>query len=348
MFAEQLDYVIGVDSHRDTHALALVACATGGLLAERELPANGEGYARALAFARAQAPGRRAWAIEGTGSYGAGLTRYLGAHGERVLGVERPLRGRGRSRGKSDALDALAAARSALAGKRLPEPRAAGEREALRCLLRTREGAVAVRRAGLNALRALVVAAPEELRQELRGLSEATLLRHCLALRPHGRRDPQGRGTALALRACARRVVAAAKEAEELRREILALVRLQAPALLCERGVGPISAAQLLVSWSHPRRFPGEAAFARHAGAAPIPASSGQRERWRLDRGGDRALNRALHTIVLSRRAHDPATIAYIERRQAEGKSAREAIRCLKRYLARHLFRLLEGMPVTA
>lgn len=124
------------------------------------------------------------------------------------------------------------------------------------------------------------------------------------------------------------------------------LLEQLAPQLLAEPGVEPISAAQLLVSWSHQGRFAGEAAFARHAGAAPIPASSGQVDRHRLDRGGDRALNRALHTIVVSRRKHHPATIAYVQRRTAEGKSVREAIRCLKRYLARHLFRMLEAGPM--
>ncbi len=223
-----------------------------------------------------------------------------------------------------------------------------GAREALRALVTTRAGAVATRRAALNQLRALIVIAPESLRAELRQLTRAKLLAGCARLRPDRHADPQLRGTSLALRACARRVQAANAEERELKREITRLVDELAPQLLAEPGVGPISAAQLIVSWSHRGRFDGESAFARHAGAAPIPASSGQVVRHRLSRGGDRALNRALHTIIVSRRKHEPSTIAYIERRQREGKSAREAIRCLKRYLARHLFRILEAGPMTA
>jgi transposase len=218
----------------------------------------------------------------------------------------------------------------------------------LRALVTTREGAVATRRAALNQLRALIVIAPESLRAELRQLTRAKLLTRCACLRCERQPDPLRRGTALALRACARRVQAASAEERDLKAEIARLVDELAPQLLAEPGVGPITAAQLLVSWSHRGRFASEAAFAHHAGAAPIPASSGQVIRHRLDRGGDRALNRALHTIILSRRKHDPATIAYVQRRTNEGKSVREAIRSLKRYLARHIFRILEAQAVTA
>lgn len=347
MFADQLDYVVGVDTHRDRHALAVVAAATGALVFEEEVDADRCGYERALTLAAAQAPGTRRWAIEGSGSYGAGLARFLAARGEQVVEVERPQRTR-RRQGKSDRIDALRAARAALGETKPALPRASGAREGLRALATTREGAVATRRAALNQLRALIVIAPESLRAELRTLTRAKLLARCARLRPERQADPQLRGTAFALRACARRVQAATVEERELTREILRLVEELAPQLLAESGVGPISAAQLLISWSHRGRFAGESAFARHAGAAPIPASSGQVERHRLDRGGDRALNRALHTIIVSRRKHDPATIAYMQRRTTEGKNVREAIRCLKRYLARHLFRVLEAGPVNA
>lgn len=347
MLADQLDYVVGVDTHRDAHALALIAASTGAVVLEAEVGADRGGYERALALARAHGPGTRCWAIEGSGSYGAGLARFLAERGEQVVEVERPQRHE-RRQGKSDRIDALRAARAALAEAKLACPRRGGAREALRALVTTREGAVATRRAALNQLRALIVIAPESLRAELRTLTRAKLLARCARLRPERHTDPQLRGTTLALRACARRAQAATAEERELTHEILRLVEQLAPQLLAEPGVGPISAAQLIVSWSHQGRFAGEAAFARHAGAAPIPASSGQVERHRLDRGGDRALNRALHTIVVSRRKHDPATIAYVQRRTAEGKSVREAIRCLKRYNARHLFRLLEAGPVTA
>ena len=167
-------------------------------------------------------------------------------------------------------------------------------------------------------------------------------------VRPHRHQDAELRGALIALRALARRVRALTAEERELRREIQTLVARLAPALLDEPGVGPVAAAQVLLSWSHRGRFRSDAAFARLAGAAPIPASSGKRVRHRLDPGGDRQLNRALHTIVVSPRKHDPTTIAHVERRRAEGKSVREAIRCLKRYRARRLFRLLEAKPIAA
>ena len=342
MLAESADVVIGVDTHKDSHALALVEARTGALLHEAELPACRAGYRQALALAKGR-PGRRLWALEGSGSYGAGLARFLSAQGELVVEVERPRRGERRG-GKSDALDALRAGRSALGQVRLARPRAGGERAGLQALLATREGAVQARASALCQLRSLLVAAPERLRGELRGLSRAALLRRCVALR--GREGE--RALACSLRALARRVRALDREARALEREIETLVGRLAPALLREPGVGPLSAAQLLVAWSHRGRLHSESAFARLAGAAPLPASSGKLVRHRLDRGGDRRLNRALHTIVVSRRKHHAETIAYVERRQREGKSLREAIRCLKRYLARSLFRLLEAKPIPA
>jgi transposase len=345
MLADELDYVIGVDPHRDTHALAVVDVRSGGVVFEATAVADGEGYASVLRLADQHAPGRRAFAVEGTGSFGAGLARFLVSHEQRVLEVGR-LR-RERLSGKSDALDAIRAARSVLGQTRPARPRACGEREALRALSAAREGAVTARRAGLCQLRGLLVSAPEPLRAELRSLTRAQLLRRLAAVRPEGRQDPELRGTLLALRALARRVTALTVEERELAREIETLTRKLAPQLLEQPGVGPLAAAQLLISWSHRGRITSEAAFARLAGCAPIPASSGQTVRYRLDRGGDRRLNRALHMILVTRRRTHAPTIAYIERRIHEGKSRREAIRCLKRYLARNLYRLLEnGSPL--
>jgi transposase len=345
MLADELDYVIGVDPHRDTHALAVVDVRSGGVVFEATAVADGEGYERVLRLANQHAPGRRAFAVEGTGSFGAGLARFLVSHEERVLEVGR-LR-RERQSGKNDALDAIRAARSVLGQTRPARPRAGGEREALRALSAAREGAVTARRAGLCQLRGLLVSAPEPLRAELRSLTRAQLLRRLAAVRPEGRQDPELRGTLLALRALARRVKALNVEERELAREIETLTRKLAPQLLEQPGVGPLAAAQLLISWSHRGRITSEAAFARLAGCAPIPASSGQTVRYRLDRGGDRRLNRALHMILVTRRRTHAPTIAYIERRIHEGKSRREAIRCLKRYLARNLYRLLEnGSPL--
>ncbi len=345
MLADELEFVIGVETHRDEHALALVACPSGACLVEALIAADAGGYAVALALARRRAPGRRAWAIEGSGSYGKGLARSLVSEGERVLEVERPRRAGGRGRAKSDRLDALRAARTLLAEERPSLPRAAGRREALRVVLAVRTSAVAARRVALNQLRALLVTCPEALRAELRSQTRARLLRRCGELAPE-RDDPELAGTLLALRLLAARIESLSAEARELERELGAQAEQIAPALLAEYGIGPIGAAQALVSWSH--RFRSEAAFARLAGAPPIPASSGKTVRHRRDRGGDRKLNHVLHQIVITRRKHDPRTIAYIERRRREGKSEREAIRSLKRYVARHLFRVLEETAMTA
>ncbi len=346
MLADELDYVVGVDPHRDTHALAVVDVRTGGVVFEATAIADGDGYACVLRLANQHAPGRRAFAVEGTGSFGAGLTRFLVSHEEQVLEVGR-LRRERRSGGKSDALDAIRAARSVLGQTRPTRPRAGGEREALRALSAAREGAVTAKRAGLCQLRGLLVSAPESLRAELRSLSRAQLLRRLAAVRPERRQDPELRGTLLALRALARRVKALTAEERELAREIETLTRKLAPQLLDQPGVGPLAAAQILISWSHRGRITSEAAFARLAGCAPIPASSGQTIRYRLDRSGDRRLNRALHMILVTRRRAHAPTIAYINRRIQEGKSRREATRCLKRYLARNLYRLLEHAPMS-
>src|SRR5436190_186203 len=347
MLADQLDYVVGVDPHRDSHALAVVDIVTGAVVFEATVAATSGGYADALALADAHAPGRRAFAIEGTGSFGAGLTRFLSGCGERVPEVGR-LRRERRTGGKNDALDAVRAARSVLGSERAATPRAGGERQALRALVAAREGAVTAKRAGLCQLRDLLITTPEPLRSELRPLTRAQLLQCLAATRPATRRDPELRGSLLALRSIARRVLQLTAEERELERAIETLTRTLAPQLLEQPGVGPHAAAQLVLSWSHHGRIDSEAAFARLAGAAPIPASSGQTIRYRLDRSGDRKLNRALHMILVTRKRTHPPTIAYIERRLAEGKTRREANRCLKRYLARSLYRLLEhGQPPT-
>ena len=344
MLADQLDYIVGVDPHRDSHALAVVEVRSGAVVFESMILASSEGYAHALRLVEEHAAGRRAFAVEGTGSFGAGLTRFLTGRGERVLEVGR-LRRERRTGGKTDALDAVRAARSVLSSERPATPRAGGERQALQALVAAREGAVNAKRAGLCQLRDLLITRPEPLRAELRPLTRSRLLQRLAATRPDGRRDPELRGSLLALRSIAGRVLQLTAEERELAREIATLTRKLAPQLLDQHGVGPHAAAQLVLSWSHPGRISSEAAFARLAGTAPIPASSGQTIRYRLDRSGDRKLNRALHMVLVTRkRTHSP-TIAYIERRLAEGKTRREATRCLKRYLARNLYRLLEQGP---
>jgi transposase len=343
MVADERDYVVGVDTHRDEHALALVEAETGAVVGQRTIRSDRRGYAQALRFAQQHAATTRLWAIEGAGHYGAGLARYLSEQGEIVLEVGRAPRGERRLRGKDDRLDAIRAARAALTSEPLPRPRSGERTEALRLLLLARRSAVDVRREALVQLRSVLVTAPDHLRQELRGLPLGRLLERCRRLRRLGSAGPDECTSRLVLRTLARRIEAAGEEAAELEGEILVLVRTLAPQLLDEPGVGPIVAAQLLVAWSHPGRVRSEAAFARLAGVAPVPASSGQTSRHRLSRGGDRQLNRALHTVVLHRRQHDPETRDYIARRVAEGKSRREATRLLKRYLARRLYRLLQS-----
>jgi transposase len=341
MLAESVDGVIGVDTHRDTLAAAAVN-RLGGVLAQITTSADAAGYRRLMDFAHTQVPCRRCWAVEGTGSFGAGLAGFLQQHGEQVVEMGRPKRPASRTGAKSDALDAVRAAREALGHDHLATPRRRREREALRVLLTTRRCATRARVAATGQLKALIVGAPEELRAELRGRSTTGQIRHCASLRARPTRSLEHQATARALRATAQRIQFLQAEADQLQAELATLVGAVAPWLLEVPGVGPLSAAQVLVSWSHAGRFRSEAAFAALAGTNPIPASSGQVTRYRLNRGGDRQLNRALHTILLVRLRTDPDTRAYMARRTAEGKSRRDAKRCLRRVISRQLFRLLE------
>ena len=222
MLADELDYVLGVDTHRDEHAMAVVASPTGAVVAGAAAPATARGYRELLRFAEQHAPGRRAWAIEGTGGYGAGLSRYLCARGESVLEVSRIPRGERRLRGKDDALDAARTARAALASDTLALPRTGERREALRLLLIARRSAVDVRREALTQLRAVIVTAPEPLRQQLRRLPEGKLLDRCSRLRRTSSKGADELATRIVLRSLARRVRTATVEAHELEREILA------------------------------------------------------------------------------------------------------------------------------
>lgn len=342
MLSDEVDYVIGVDTHKDSHSAALIN-ATGGVIAGVEVVADGPGYKRLLKLAGDKAAGSRAWAVEGTGSYGAGLASFLQKHGELVIEVERPRRPRSR-RGKSDQLDAIRAAREALVDEKLATPRRRGQREALRILLSTREGAVRARTQALCQLHALVVGAPESLRCQLRILSTDELVLRCLRLRRHPQQCLELEVTIQALRAIARRAKALRAEAETCEAEVAQLVIRLAPSLIAEPGIGPICTAQILCSWSHHGRLRSEAAFAALAGVAPIPASSGQVVRHRLNRGGDRQLNRALHTVVMWRMNHHAESQAYSAKRRNEGKSDREIRRCLKRHLARRIFKLLDRL----
>jgi transposase len=341
MLAEQVDGVIGVDTHRDTLAAAAVS-PIGAVLATSDSPANARGCRRLLDFARQHVPGRRCWALEGVGSFGAGLAAFLDQAGEQVVEVLRPKRPAVRGGRKTDMLDAIRAAKEALSTEHLIQPRIRGEREALRVLLVTRHGAVLAATAAINQLKGLIVSAPDDLRSELRKLKCPAQIVRCAHLRDRPAQGIEHRMTARALRSTAQRVEALQAEAKDLENEILTLVRQLAPELLDLLGVGPITAAQILVSWSHTGRFRSEAAFASFAGVSPIPASSGLTNRHRINRSGDRQLNRALHTITLIRMRLDPATKTYVARRVAEGKTSRDAQRCLKRAICRQLFKILE------
>jgi transposase len=212
-------------------------------------------------------------------------------------------------------------------------------------LLATRDSAVRSKRAAITLMKGLLVSAAPALREGLRSLPTKEQLTRCARLRISPTQDSEQRATTIAIRASARRALALAEEAQELEAEIKPIVARLAPCLLAEMGVGAIVAAQILCAYSHHGRIRSEAAFASLAGVAPIPASSGQTVRHRLSRSGDRQLNRALHTIVLCRMRDDARTRAYTARRQAEGRSTREIKRCLKRYTARHLYRLLQASP---
>ena len=345
---EVVDVVIGVDTHVATHSAAAIDAGTGGVLEEVTVEATAEGYAQLVEFAGEHAV-LRAWAIEGTGGHGAGLARHLADLDEIVIELDRPKRAQRRNGAKSDPLDAIRAAREALARPRLGTPRSGGDRQALSVLLAARRSAVHAATEAQQQVFSLVIAAPEPIRARFRGQKLPGMLTTAAGLRLHTSWDVETTTTVIALRSLARRFQVLTKEAAEHRKAIQRIVRTWRPDLLEQFGVGPIVAATVLCAWSHPGRIHSEAAFAMLAGVAPIPANSGQvTNRYRLNRYGDRQLNRALHTVVQSRIRYDDQTRDYVARRTTEGKSGREIKRCLSRYIARDFFRLLESGPKVA
>jgi transposase len=348
MLAELVEVVIGVDTHKDTHTAAVLDARTGGVLARSTVAADPDGYAELEALAE-QHSGLRAWALEGTGGYGAGLARHLAEAGELVVELDRPKRPARRAGAKSDPIDAERAARDALARTHLAQPKTGAERAALQMRLTARRAALEAATAAQRQLLALVIAAPEVVRARFRGQTTRAMLATAARLRPADRNGDIEVTTALTvLRDLARRSRALEAEAAGHEAAIRTLVRSWRPDLLGLTGVGPIVAATVLTAWSHPGRCRDDAAFAMLAGAAPIPASSGKTIRHRLNRAGDRQLNRALHVVALCRLQRDPRTRVYADRRRAEGKTDREIKRCLKRYIARELYRRLETAPSTA
>ena len=342
MLADVVDAVVGIDTHRDTHTAQLVdpLCRA---LAELTVPNTDAGFAELLGWIAARQPGSQLIvAVEGSRSYGIGLARAIAAAGLRVVEVEQPKRAE-RRHGKSDPIDAHLAARHALAlpADQLAAPRADGDREALRILLASRDELVLLQTQQTNRLHALLLSGDDTDRQAARGKFTLTKLAAIIA-RPA---DPHGDRAAAVLRAEIRRLAQAVRDRRrELRSNEHALTEIVsdlAPGLLDRPGIGPVSAATAIVAFSHPGRVRDEAAFAALAGTNPIPASSGRTIRHRLNRGGDRTLNRAMHTIARHRLTYDPATRAYAERRRAQGKTDREILRCLKRYITRQVFRQL-------
>jgi len=295
-----------------------------------------------------QAPRSRLWALEGTGNYGAGLASFLAEAGEDVVEIDRVKRAR--RGGKNDQIDAVRAAREAISRETQVSPRQRGLREALRVVLTTRHAVLVSRTKAINELKALIVTAPEHLRSGLRGCPLTTQLDRIKLLRASAMSTLEHRMTVLALRSVAARIAFLTDQVDELDPQLAMLVHTHPadPALLGEPGVGPVVAAQLLISCSHPGRIRSEAAFTALAGVSPLEASSGQRARHRLNRGGDRALNRALHTVALTRLRCHPETHQYADRRTREGKTHREINRCLKRSIARRLYRRIQtAAPIT-
>lgn len=344
MLADLVDVVIGVDTHKHTHTAAVVTASTGAAVEDLTVGTDPDGYAELVALADRHS-GLRAWSIEGTGGYGAGLARFLAERGELVIELDRPNRPARRNGAKSDPLDAVRAGREALAREHLAQPRAAGERAALSVRLAARRSAVDASAVAQRQLLSLVTASPEAIRARFRGCSTTVTVNSAARLRMSPSWDIETRTYAEAIRHLARRVGAMQAEAAAHEKAILAVVQSWRPDLLHQPGVGPIVAATVLCAWSHPGRCRNDAAFANLAGVAPIPASSGLTTRYRLNRCGDRQLNRALHVIALSRLRYDPATRAYAERRRAEGRTDREIKRCLKRYISRQVYRQLENPP---
>ncbi len=350
MLAELVDSVVGVDTHRDTHE-AEIAYPTGTAIGTRQISNDSSGFAELLAWISARAPGPRVVvAIEGSRSFGVGLARAVAAAGLTVIECEQPRREARRGKGKSDPIDAHLAVLAALRldADRLPVPRADGDREALRILLGARHDLTVATTAQTNRLRALLLGGEDTDRD----LARATLTDALLVAMTRRRGPRQAtRGQAVRdgeIRRLAR-AVRDGRDALAANRALLqTIVDEIAPGLTHRRSVGAVTAAQAIVSFSHPGRCRSDAAVAALSGTSPLPASSGKTVRHRLNRGGDRALNSAIHTIAVTRMRCCPTTKEYVARRTAQGKSTREIRRCLKRYIARELYRALTARQSAA
>ncbi len=336
------EVVVGVDTHADIH-VAVVLSSLGARLGSTQVATTAAGFRELVGWARGFGP-IACFGVEGTGSYGAALARHLRTGGYTVVEVDRPDRRTRRLKGKSDPTDAEAAARAVLAGTASGCPKAGDNWvEMIRSLRVVRRSAMKARTQATNQLQALVLTCPEELRASLRALSLQALVQVAARFRPGPLLDPAA-ATKLALRHLARRHAALSAEIAQLDRALAQVVSEAAPGLLALPGVGTdVAGALLVAAGDNPERLSSEAAFARLCGVAPLPASSGKTNRHRLNRGGDRIANNALWRIVLVRMSSDPRTRNYVERRTKEGLSKKEIIRCLKRYVAREVYRRLVG-----
>ena len=342
MTTTTVDVTGGVDTHKDTHHAAILD-QQGRLLATQGFPATATGYRRLLAWMRSFGD-LASIGVEGTGSYGAGLSTFLRSHGVSVVEVNRPNRRTRRMRGKSDPIDAEQAARAVLSREATAAPKDhTGIVESIRTLRVTRDGAVKARTAALNQLKDLVTTAPESLRTQFRGRSLTATARACQRLRPNqdALADPL-HAVKAAMHSLACRIRDLSAEIAALTKQLGTLVTRAAPRTTGLLGISTEHAGQLLVTAANnPERMHSESAFTALCAACPIPASSGKTNRHRLNPGGDRAANSTLHMIAVVRMRWCPATRNYVTRRLTEGMAKREIIRCLKRYIARQVFRAL-------
>lgn len=336
----------GVDTHDDVHVAAVCDTATGRTIDTGSFPTTTAGYNELFGWMNSHGIVDRV-GVESTGSWGAGLTRYLTAAGIEVIEVDRPDRKARRADGKTDTIDAVAAARAVISGRATGTPKTRdGSVEAIRQLEIVYHAASKDRTRAINQFTAIIVAAPTGLRHRLRdGLSLRNQLARARRF-PDNHPDLVEQQTRFALRELARRIEFLDTQLARLETRIRELVVTHCPALIGLSGVGPHSAAQLLAAaGDNPNRIRSEAAFAKLCGACPMPASSGKTNRHRLNRGGDRRANNALFTIVLNRMQRDPRTRAYVERRTTEGLSKKEIMRCLKRFVAREIYLILTNPP---
>jgi transposase len=332
------EIIIGIDTHKEAHA-AVAINGLGARLGAMTLLASSRGYHEMESWAQSLGP-VRAFGIEGTGSYGAGLARFLQERGHNVIEVNRPNRQIRHQHGKNDPLDAENAARAVLSGQARAAPKSGTSSvEMIRHLKVARDTAVKSRTQAMVTLKTIIVNAPAALRESLDGLTgKMTLIRHLAALRPGAMTSPTASAKAT-LRALARRWLMLDAEIKSHDADLDALTTACAPTLKEAHGMSTGTAAEMLILvGDNPERIRSEAAFAKLCGACPIPASSGKTSRHRLNRGGHRQANAALYRVVIIRMRSHPPTLDYVRRRTAEGKGKMEIIRCLKRFVAREIF----------